>query len=98
MLKKRIWANFQMNYRYIIFYSKIFTKLSRIWHWDPGSGKTYPGSRAQKFTDPGSGSTTLALAGLVVVVRKSTVPYSDFNNLMGFTGKKLPFIILSFVY
>ncbi len=79
MLKKRIWANFQMNY--IIFYSKIVTKLSRIWHWDPGSGKTYPGSRDQKFTDPGSGSATLALAGLVA---GCPINYRDFNNLMRF--------------
>jgi hypothetical protein len=60
VLKKKIWANFQ---RIIgIFTQKIFTKLSKIWVWDPGSEirdpeKTYPGSRGQK--GPGSGYATL---------------------------------------
>ncbi len=66
-LKKRIWANFQ---RIIdLFTQKIVNKLSKIWVWDPGSGKKPipdpgsripdPGSRGQKGTgsripDPGS--------------------------------------------
>jgi hypothetical protein len=37
VLKKKIWANFQ---RIIELYTqKIVTKLSKIWIWDPGSGK-----------------------------------------------------------
>jgi hypothetical protein len=50
MLKKIIWANFQ---RIIEVYTyKIFTKLSKIWVWDPGyeirdPRKTYSGSRIQ---------------------------------------------------
>jgi hypothetical protein len=46
MLKKIMWANFQ---RIIEFFTqKIVNKLSKIWAWDPGSGK--PGSRSQKGT------------------------------------------------
>jgi hypothetical protein len=52
MLKKKIWAKF---HRIIIevFTQKIVTKLSKIWGWDPGSGKKPipdPGSRGQKGT------------------------------------------------
>jgi hypothetical protein len=51
MLKKKIWVNFQ---RIIaLFTQKIVTKLSKIWVWDPGSGKKTipdPGSRGQKGT------------------------------------------------
>jgi hypothetical protein len=43
MLKKKIWANFQRIIE--LFTQKIVTKLSKIWVWDPGSGKTYSGSR-----------------------------------------------------
>ncbi len=40
-----MWANFQ---RIIEFFTqKIVTKLSKIWIWDPGSEKTYSGSRIQ---------------------------------------------------
>jgi hypothetical protein len=55
MLKKKIWANFQRIIK--LFTQNIVTKLSKIWVWypgsgirDPGSGKTYPGSRGQKST------------------------------------------------
>jgi hypothetical protein len=37
MLKKKIWANFQRKIE--LFTKKIVTKLSKIWVWDPGSGK-----------------------------------------------------------
>jgi hypothetical protein len=43
MLKKKNLGQFSKNYR--TFYPKIVTKLSKIWVWDPGSGKTYSGSR-----------------------------------------------------
>ncbi len=69
MLKKKIWANFQ---RIVEFFTqKIVIMLSNIWVWDPGSGirdpgsgKTYSGSRIQgskrhRIPDPGSGSATL---------------------------------------
>ncbi len=47
MLKKKIWALFKE-----VFTQKIFTKLSNIWVWDPGSEiqdpeKIYSGSRIQ---------------------------------------------------
>jgi hypothetical protein len=50
MLKKKIWASFQRIIE--LFAQKFFTKLSKIWVWDPGSEirdpeKTYPGSRVQ---------------------------------------------------
>jgi hypothetical protein len=62
VLKKKIWANFQRNYR--TFYPKIVIKLSKIWVWspgseirDPGSGKTYSrsgiqGSKRHRIPDP----------------------------------------------
>jgi hypothetical protein len=51
MLKKKIWANFQRIIE--LFTKKIVTKLSKIWVWDPGSGKNQfripdPGTRGQK--------------------------------------------------
>jgi hypothetical protein len=51
MLNKNIWANFQRIIE--LFTQKIVTKLSKIWVWDPGSGKKPipdPGSRGQKGT------------------------------------------------
>jgi hypothetical protein len=47
---------------YITFIQKIVTKLSKIWVWDPGSGKNLtriPDPVVKKATDPGSGSATL---------------------------------------
>jgi hypothetical protein len=51
MLKKKIWANFQRIIE--VFTQKTFTKLSKIWVWDPGSyirdpEKTYSGSQIQR--------------------------------------------------
>ncbi len=43
MLKKKIWVNFPRIIE--VFTQKTFTKLSKIWVWDPGSR-----SRAQKGT------------------------------------------------
>jgi hypothetical protein len=37
MLKKKIWANFQRIIE--LFTQKIVTRLSKIWGWDPRSGK-----------------------------------------------------------
>ncbi len=37
MLQKKIWANFQRIIE--LFTQKFVTKLSKIWIWDPGSGK-----------------------------------------------------------
>ncbi len=37
VLKKKIWANFQRITE--LFAPKIVTKLSKVWVWDPGSGK-----------------------------------------------------------
>jgi hypothetical protein len=50
---RKIWANFQRIIE--VFTQTIFTKLSKIWVWDPGSGKNLfrildPGSRGQKGT------------------------------------------------
>jgi hypothetical protein len=60
VLKKIIWANLQ---RIIEFFTqKIVTKLSKIWIWDPGSGKNLfriPDPRVKKAPDPESGSATL---------------------------------------
>jgi hypothetical protein len=55
MLKKKIWAKFQ---RIIgLFTKNIVTKLSKIWVWDPGSGKNLsriPEPGVKKAPDPGS--------------------------------------------
>jgi hypothetical protein len=53
MLKKKIWPNFPRIIE--VFTQKIVTKPSKIWVWDPGSGKNLfrnpdPGSRGQKGT------------------------------------------------
>jgi hypothetical protein len=54
MLKKKNWANF---HRIIeLFTQKIVTKLSKIWVWDPGSGKNpfrIPDPGVKKASDPG---------------------------------------------
>jgi hypothetical protein len=60
MLKKKILTNFQ---RIIdLFTQKIVSKLSKIWVWDPGSGKNLfriPDPGVKKAPDPGSRSATL---------------------------------------
>jgi hypothetical protein len=55
MLKEKILANFQRIME--LFTQKIVTRLSKIWVWDPGSGKNLfrisdPG--VKKAPDPGS--------------------------------------------
>jgi hypothetical protein len=58
MLKKKFGSIFKVLYN--IFTRKIVTKLSKIWVWDPGSGKKPlpdPGVQGQK----GSGSATLII-------------------------------------
>jgi hypothetical protein len=62
VLKKKIWANFQRIME--LFTQKIVTKLSKIWIWDPGSGKNLfriPDPGVKKAPDPGSGSATLLI-------------------------------------
>jgi hypothetical protein len=53
MLKKKIWANFQRIIELCT--QNIVTKLSKIWVWDPGSGKNLfriQGSRSHRIPDP----------------------------------------------
>ncbi len=55
MLKKKIWANFRRMIE--LFTQKIVTKLSKIWVWDPRSGKNLfripdPGPGVKKSPDP----------------------------------------------
>jgi hypothetical protein len=60
MLKKKIWATFQSFLE--LFTQKVVNKLSKIWVWDPGSGKNLfsdPGSTVKEAPDPGFGSATL---------------------------------------
>jgi hypothetical protein len=55
MLKKKMWANFQTIIE--LFTKKSVTKLSKIWVWDPGSGKNLfriPDPGVKKAPDPGS--------------------------------------------
>jgi hypothetical protein len=59
MLKKKIWANFQGIIE--LFTQKIITMLSKIWVWDPGSGKKPSlDPEVKKAPDPGS-ATLLSL-------------------------------------
>ncbi len=60
--RKKIWTNLQRIKE--LSTQKVVIKLSKIWVWDPGSGKNLfqilgPGSRGQKAPDPGSRSATL---------------------------------------
>ncbi len=55
MLKKKIWAIFLRIVEH--FTQKIVTKLSKLWVWDPGSGKNlfripYPGVKKAPDLDP----------------------------------------------
>jgi hypothetical protein len=73
MLKKKIWAKFQRIIE--VFTQKIFTKLSKIWVWDPGFGKNLfriPDPGVKMTSDPGSGSARL---------QKTLVPRSAFATL-----------------
>jgi hypothetical protein len=50
-----MWANFQRIIE--LFDQKIVTKLSKVWVWDPGSGKNLfgiPDPGVKKAQDPGS--------------------------------------------
>jgi hypothetical protein len=52
MLKKKIWANFTRIIELVT--PKIVTKLSKIWIWDPGSGKKLSriqGSKRHRIPD-----------------------------------------------
>jgi hypothetical protein len=48
MLKKLIWASSQRIIELLT--QKFDTNLSKIWVWDPGSGKSFSGSKGQKGT------------------------------------------------
>jgi hypothetical protein len=53
VLKKKIWANFQRIIE--LFTQKTVNKLSKIWVWDPGSGKNLfriRGSKRHRIPDP----------------------------------------------
>jgi hypothetical protein len=55
-----MWVNFQRVIE--LFTQKVVTKFSKIWVWDPGSGKNLfriPDPGVKKAPDPGSGSATL---------------------------------------
>jgi hypothetical protein len=54
---EKIWANFQRIIE--LFTQRIVTKLSKVWVWDPGSGKNLfriPDPGVKKAPDPGSGT------------------------------------------
>jgi hypothetical protein len=67
--KKKIWANFQ---RIIEIFTQTFvTKLSKIWVWDPGSGKNLfriPDPGVKKAPDPGSGTLAKINYQLIILV------------------------------
>jgi hypothetical protein len=85
VLKKKIWANFQRIIK--LFTPKIVTKLSKIWVWDPGSGKNLfriqdPG--VKKAPDPGSGSATLfaTYQGQLDTVATGSVVDQHFRSIL----------------
>ncbi len=70
---RKNWAHFQRIIE--LFTSKIVTKLSKIWIWDPRSGirkKPIPDLGVKKAPDPGSGSATL-LGGLLFEQVKTNI-------------------------
>jgi hypothetical protein len=89
VLKKKIWANFQK----IIELStqKIVSKFSKIWVWDPGSGKNLfriPDPGVKKAPDPGSGSATL------IIMSKHFLPTLFFDDLLKIAHNKRPILNL----
>jgi hypothetical protein len=91
-VKKKIWANFKRIKE--LFTQKIVNKLSKIWVWDPGSGKNLfriPDPGIKKAPDPESGPATLLKPknGFIVVIQQSIkrifliLPYSLIIILMG---------------
>jgi hypothetical protein len=64
--EEKIRANFQRILE--LFTQRIVTKLSKIWVWDPGSGKNLfpiPDPGVKKAPDPGSGFATLHCNGYI---------------------------------
>ncbi len=60
--KEKNLGQFSKNYTIELFTQKIVTILSKVWVWDPGSGKNLfriPDLGVKKAPDPGSGSATL---------------------------------------
>jgi hypothetical protein len=89
MLKKKIWANFQRIIE--LFTQKIVTKLSKIWVWDPGSGKNLfriPDPGVKKAPDPGSGSATLT-SRVVDTDSVNPDPETEPIQIQGFDSQKL---------
>ncbi len=85
MLKKKIWANFQRIIE--LFTLKIVTKLSKIWVWDPGSGKNLfriPDPGIKKAQDPGSGSATLVRIRIWIACTNQSIFVSFYllNNVV----------------
>ncbi len=80
VLKKKIWANFQIIIE--LFTQKIVNKFSKIWGWDPGSEIWDPGSGKNLFRSPdpgvkkapapGSGSSTLLCTVQIKIVNDLT--------------------------
>jgi hypothetical protein len=90
VLNKKIWANFQ---RIIdLFTQKIVNKLSKIWVWDPGSGKTYSGSRIQgskrhPIADPQHWSPASAGSRIMKKFSQYTQHSTCYLVLVPFAGK-----------
>ncbi len=60
-----MWANFQRIIE--LFTQKIAIKLSKLWVWDPGSGKNLfliPDSGVKKAPDPGSATLVVSCVKL----------------------------------
>jgi hypothetical protein len=58
--------------QFLLFTQKIVTKLSKIWVWDPGSGKNLfriPDPGVKKVPDPRSGFATRRATFTLLVAR-----------------------------
>jgi hypothetical protein len=68
VVKKKIWANFQIIIE--LFTQKIVTKLSKIWIWDLGSGIRDPGSGKNLFRIPDPGVKKAPDPGSATLLRR----------------------------
>ncbi len=65
-----------------LFTPKIVTELSKVWVWDPGSGKNLfwiPDRGVKKAPDPGSGSATLQLSTIVLTTIYDSPRFLEMN-------------------
>ncbi len=88
MLKKKIWANFQIIIE--LFTQKIVTKLLKIWVWDPGSGKNLfriPDPGVKKAPDPDPQHCRVARLWSNVLNFSHFICFGSCNKVQSYTPK-----------